>query len=98
MTFGSTRSNITLSPGYNRSDGFDYLGFLGNLSLGISNQSRFVVDFLRFDGVNLATVLYEYVFKGGFSMSLGAILVEDAAIPNFSFSVPFGKWKSTYVK
>ena len=98
ITFGGLRTNVTISPGYNYSDGNEYVGFLANLSLSLSNRSRFVVDFLRFDETSVATVLYEYLFKGGFTLSIGGIIVEDGSAPNVAFSIPFGRWKNTYKK
>ena len=93
ITFGGDRTNITLSPNVTFSDSSDPFGVFLNLSLGLSDRSRFIVDYAHIDDVSIAALLYEYLFKSGFTLSIGAMVAEGEAIPNLSFSVPFGRWK-----
>jgi hypothetical protein len=93
ITFGSKRTNFTLSPNVIFQGGSDLIGIFMNLSLGLSDRSRFVVDYGYIDETSISAIVYEYLFKSGFSLSLGAMVSNDVAIPNLSFSVPFGRWK-----
>jgi hypothetical protein len=93
ITFGGTRTNFTLSPNLTVTRDPDLFGIFLNFSLGLSDRSRFIVDYVHIDDVNMAAILYEFIFKSGFSLSVGAMVAEGAAIPNLSFSIPFGQWK-----
>lgn len=93
ITFGGKRTNFTLSPNVTFVEGPELFGIFVNLSLGLSDRSRFVVDFAYIDEENIAALVYEYLFKSGFSLSVGALVGGGVAIPNLSFSIPFGRWK-----
>lgn len=93
FTLGGNRTNITVSPNISFYDGNRPVGIFANLSLGLSEKSRFVVDYAYIDNEGIAALLYEYLFKSGFSLSIGTMIAGSEAIPNLSFSIPFGRWK-----
>ena len=94
ITFGGNRTNITFSPSIYFDDGNEEnFGIFANMSLGLSDRSRFIFDYAYIDETGIAAILYEYLFKSGFTISIGALVAEGGAAPNLSFSVPFGNWK-----
>jgi len=94
LTFGSERTNFTISPNYFYSSNDREFALLSNLSLGLSKKTRLVIDFGSFDEGRITTILLEHLFKNGLSASVGTFYFDDQVVPNFSFSIPFGKWKN----
>lgn len=93
ITLGGKRTNITFAPSITLKGEPSLFSGFANFSLGLSQRSRFVVDFVYIDNQELATLLYEFQFSGGTTISLGVLLDQELAIPNLAFSVPFGRWK-----
>ena len=98
LTLGGKRTNITISPVYIHEGSSKLIGIFSNLALSISSKSRFLIDFAHVDNESVFAPNFEYMFKRGFTLSIGGFFISDGAIPSLSFSVPFGSWKNTYKK
>lgn len=93
ITFGGKRTNITFSPSLFFEEGDRHFGVFSNLSLALSERSRFIFDYAYIDEVGIAAIMYEYLFKSGFTLSVGGLVADGGGVPNLSFSIPFGNWK-----
>ena len=93
ITFGRSRTNFTVAPNFVGSDEDKYIGIFSNLSLALSYKTRFIIDFVHIDNTTLFAPNFEFVFKNGFSLTIGGIINSEGSAPSLSFSIPFGKWK-----
>jgi len=98
LTIGNKRSNFTISPVRMTSDDSVDYGVFTNMSIPLGSKTRFIFDFARISGERIAALLIEYMFNNGFSLSMGGFFTREDAVPNLSFSIPFGKWKNQFNK
>ena len=98
LTLGSKRTNFTIAPTYIYADESGMVGIFSNVSLAVSAKSRFLIDFVYIDETSIFAFNLEFLFKSGFTLTVGAIVAGGGVAPSLSFSIPFGSWKNSYQK
>lgn len=93
FTLGGRRTNVTFSPGLAKEIGGDGIIFFPtvNVSLGLGKYVRLIADGVYADELLIVTPLFELDVKGKFALLLGAAISNEFAVPNFGFSIPFGR-------
>ncbi len=95
VTFGGKRSNFTFAPTIGMISDDDNPLFIPmiNWNVALSRKTRLVTDAMIINEYLVGTSMIEYTFKNGHSLLFGVLYSNDFVFPNFSFSIPFGKWK-----
>ncbi len=95
FTFGGKRSNFTFSPtvGFVTEEDEPLLVILMNWNIVLGRKTRLVTDAMIIKYSQVGTAMIEYTFSSGNSFLGGMIVSNDFIVPNFSFVIPFGKWK-----
>ncbi|MFT4536329.1 MAG: hypothetical protein ACI9P5_003705 [Saprospiraceae bacterium] len=94
VTFGGKRSNFTFAPTIGIISDEDNPLFIPmiNWNVALGRKTRFVTDAMIISKYLVGTSMIEYTFKNGHSVLFGVLYSSEFVLPNFSFSIPFGKW------
>ncbi|MFT6337932.1 MAG: hypothetical protein ACI86M_002820 [Saprospiraceae bacterium] len=96
VTFGGERSNFTFAPTLGLVTEVDnpLLIPMVNWNMALGKKTRLVTDAMLLEKYLVGTSMIEYTFNNGYSMLVGILFSEEIILPNFSFVIPFGKWKN----